>query len=112
MKLDRLVLALSVLTISPPVFAEPYAAKCRHPNHPPCGKTRQCDGLSADGEERAKAYVNYFRRFAVAAGDSCLRALATGRRSRHAGIGDSSNTSLDVERLSRPKRNWELGPIT
>jgi hypothetical protein len=79
----------------------------RHAEKPDSG-----DGLSADGEERAKAYVNYFRRFAVAAGDSCLRALATGRPSRHAGIGDSSNTSLDVERLSRPKRNWELGPIT
>ncbi len=69
MKLPWLLCPMLALTISTPLFAGPNAAKSdalrnavilviRHAEKPDAGT-----GLSADGEARAQAYVNYFEHF-------------------------------------------------
>ena len=69
MKFKLLLCGFLALAIPTAIFAKPYAAKSsalqnaviliiRHAEKPDAGS-----GLSADGEARAKAYVNYFKNF-------------------------------------------------
>jgi hypothetical protein len=71
MKFKLLLCGLLALAIPAAIFAKPYAAKSsalqnaviliiRHAEKPDDGS-----GLSADGEARAKAYVNYFKNFTL-----------------------------------------------
>jgi broad specificity phosphatase PhoE len=71
MKFKLLLCGLLALAIPATIFAKPYAAKSsalqntiiliiRHAEKPDAGS-----GLSADGEARAKAYVNYFKNFTL-----------------------------------------------
>jgi broad specificity phosphatase PhoE len=71
MKFKLFLCGFLALAIPAAIFAKPYAAKSsalqnaviliiRHAEKPDAGS-----GLSADGEARAKAYVNYFKKFTI-----------------------------------------------
>jgi hypothetical protein len=71
MKFKLLLCGLLALAIPTAIFAKPYAAKSsalqnaviliiRHAEKPDAGS-----GLSAEGEMRAKAYVNYFKNLTI-----------------------------------------------